>query len=168
MRLTLRLLAGLIPAAALANCGTDAIGVDACRQIEAARCSALLSCPAAAGGFTSAAQVDACTLFYRDQCLHGIESTRVPEEAETTACVAAVQATAACAKAGAATMEGCAAAPLVSTADPKTIAPCAAILGQVHLLNACAFVSATPDAGVTPTPTSDAGNDAASADAAAD
>jgi hypothetical protein len=150
----------------LPSCGTDAVGVDVCRQIETARCSALLSCPVAQGGFTKPEEVDACTLFYRDQCLHGIQSTTVPTDAQSTTCVSAVKAAAVCAKAGAATLEGCAGAALVPTADPKAIAPCSAILLRVDELAACAFVDAPPDAGTpTPdaaTPDADAGGDAAS------
>ena len=153
----------------LPGCGTDAVGVEACRQIEAARCSALRSCPVAQGGFKSDDEVDACTLFYRDQCLHGIESTTAPTDAQLTGCVNAVKATAACAKAGTPTMEGCPAAPLVSPMEASGLTPCNAILKAADHLAACNFVDAMPDAGGPPVPdaATDAG-DAAASDASAE
>jgi hypothetical protein len=145
-------------ALAPASCGSDAVGVDACRSIETARCEAAPVC-----GFT-AEQVEACSLFYRDECLHGVENADAgtPTKAVIDGCVAAVNATAACAKAGAKSIEGCAGAELLSTAD-ATLTPCKVLLEKVDLLAACAFATAPPavDAGT------DAATDAAS-DAAAD
>lgn len=149
-------LGGLVPA-----CTTGAVGVEACRSIEAARCEALRACPVALGGYTTDAQVNACTLFYRDECLHGVESKAAPSDNEANACVAAVRATAACAKAGADSLDGCAGAEL-ETGDPKAISPCAVILSAVDQLKACSFVDAA-DAGAAD---ADAGKD--SGDAAAD
>jgi hypothetical protein len=135
----------------LPSCGTDAVGVKACRQIEAARCEALLSCPASQHGFERAEQVDACKLFYRDDCLHGLASSREPAESEVTGCVAAVKATAACAKAGAATMTDCAGATLVASdvasEAPSEVSPCAVILKKVEKLSDCAFTYEIPDGG---------------------
>ena len=136
----------LLTALAPASCGTDAVGVEACRTIETARCEAATAC-----GFT-AEKVESCTLFYRDQCLHGVESADagVPATEVIDACVAAINATAACAKAGAAKIDGCAGAALITGAEP-TLAPCVVLQEKVELLAACAFVSAVPveDAGVT-------------------
>lgn len=136
----------LLAALAPASCGTDAVGVDACRTIETARCEAATAC-----GFT-AAKVDACTLFYRDQCLHGVENADagVPATKVVDACVAAINATAACAKAGAKTVDGCAGAALVAGAD-HALAPCVVLQEKVELLAACAFAAAPPaaDAGAT-------------------
>ncbi len=50
-----------------AGCGTDAQGIDECRNIEQARCAAAKSC-----GLIGAADVPECQRFYRDQCLHGL------------------------------------------------------------------------------------------------
>ncbi len=151
----LRPLAGLLLSAALAafalltlvapaSCGSDAVGVDSCRAIETARCEAATAC-----GF-SEEKVQTCTLFYRDECLHGVENADAGEPASTTvdACVAAVNATAACAKAGAKTIEGCAGAALLAGADVK-LAPCVILQDKVELLAACAFatLAPTPDAG---------------------
>lgn len=141
---------------ALTSCGTDAAAIEACRQIEAARCDAMQAC-----GMSAAAAV-ACTDFYRDQCLHGVDNPEAePTTAEIDACVAAVKATSACARAGAANMAACPAAPLAASAD-AALTPCNVIGENAHLLAACAFAVKVP-----PASTSDAGSDAAS-DAAAD
>jgi hypothetical protein len=144
----------LVLVLAPASCGSDAVGVDACRSIETARCEAATAC-----GFTEE-QVQSCTLFYRDQCLHGIENADAgtPATEVVDACIAAVNATAACAKAGAKTLDGCAGAALLTSADPA-LAPCTILLEKVDLLGACAFATAPPKL--------DAGADAA-ADAATD
>jgi hypothetical protein len=47
------------------GCGTDAVGVSSCRDIELARCDAAASC----GTVDDAAE---CRRFYHDQCLHGL------------------------------------------------------------------------------------------------
>ena len=126
------------------SCGSDAVGVDACRTIETARCEAATAC-----GFTEA-QVQSCTLFYRDECLHGVENADAGTPATPTvdACVAAVNATAACAKAGAKTIGGCAGAPLIAGAS-VALTPCAILEQKVDLLAACAFATLVPvpDAG---------------------
>jgi len=54
---------------AAAGCGTDPQGVDACREVEQARCRRAPSCPEM--GIPSD-QVQACIEFVRDQCLHGL------------------------------------------------------------------------------------------------
>ena len=151
----LRPLAGLLLSASLAagvlftllaptSCGSDAVGVDECRTIEMARCEAATAC-----GFTPE-KVQSCTLFYRDECLHGVENADAGTPAATTvdACVAAVNATAACARAGAKTINGCAGAKLLGGAD-VTLAPCTILQSKVELLAACAFATLvpTPDAG---------------------
>ena len=139
------------------SCGTDAVGVDACRSIETARCEAATAC-----GFSDE-KVQSCTLFYRDQCLHGIENADAgaPATEVVDACVAAVNATAACAKAGAKTIDGCAGAELLASAD-RTLAPCTVLLEKVDLLAACAFATAppAPDAGTKSDAATDAATDA--------
>ena len=133
-----------------ASCGSDAVGVDACRAIETARCEAATAC-----GFTEE-QVQSCTLFYRDECLHGVENADAgtPTTPTIDACVAAVNATAACARANAKTIEGCAGATLVNGGN-VTLAPCVILQNKVELLAACAFASLAPiaDAGVADTAT---------------
>ncbi len=54
-----------------AGCGTDAVGVDECRDIEEARCEAAQFCDIVD-------DVDACKRFYRDQCLHGLANGEQP------------------------------------------------------------------------------------------
>ena len=134
------LFVGLTPA----GCGTDAVGVDACRTIENARCEAATAC-----GFTEE-KVQACVLFYRDQCLHGVANADAgePATASTDACVAAVNATAACAKSGAKSIAGCAGAALITGGD-ATLTPCVVLQERVEILAACAFATALPvvDAG---------------------
>ncbi len=134
------------------GCGSDAVGVDACRTIETARCEAATAC-----GFTEE-KVQSCTLFYRDECLHGVENADAgtPSTPAVDACVAALNATAACAKAGAKTIEGCAGAKLIDGAS-VTLAPCVILQDKVDLLAACAFATLVPVA--------DAGTGDAAADA---
>jgi hypothetical protein len=81
VRLLARLLivaavASLPVGAALVSCGTDAVGINACREVEEARCNAAPVCEGA--GFN----VSACAQFYQDECLVGIEN---PSDAGDTA-----------------------------------------------------------------------------------
>lgn len=145
---------------ALASCGTSAAGIEACRQIEAARCEAMQACG------LSADEAASCSSFYHDQCLHGVEDpTANPDTSTIDACVAAVNAAGACARGGAANMAACPAAPLVPSANATALTPCAVISQNAHLLVACAFV--VKDEAPPPASTSDAGSDATS-DAASD
>jgi hypothetical protein len=146
---------------AIASC-TDAVGIEACRAIETARCESAQYC-----GFTEDQSLR-CVEFYHDQCLHGIENAEEPPgETDTKLCVDAVRAVAGCAQKAAATMADCPNAPLVATAS-TTLTPCLVILKHAHLLQACAFVSGTEPV-APPTPDSgsaDSGGD--SGDAAGD
>jgi hypothetical protein len=77
------------------GCGTDAIGVGECKQIEEARCRAAAKCPEIPLGninHASGTDVDACIRFYDVACLHGLE---VPDQGAiaTAACVQAINAT---------------------------------------------------------------------------
>lgn len=144
---------GLVP-----SCGTDAVGVEACRAIESARCDALVSCPKEQHGFTED-QAAACKLFYRDDCLHGIANNDAGADVVLTpnkdACVKAIAATAACAKEGAKTMADCAGAKLVMTANAAAVSPCDMLAGSVvgnsvsvagvELLDDCKFVVKVDD-----------------------
>lgn len=75
-------------------CGTDAVGIEACRQIESARCRQAPNCPN-----ISLAQplhpgpgtrdVDACVRFYNDACQHGLV-VGDPGGPSVNACVAAI------------------------------------------------------------------------------
>jgi hypothetical protein len=88
----LALTAGLGAAA----CGNGANSVDACRQLESARCVRAQSCgldlefPLHEG--TSAADaVTACQLYYQDACLHGLVTPLVPTSKDVSNCLAAIQ-----------------------------------------------------------------------------
>jgi hypothetical protein len=71
-------------------CGTDAVGVDACRQIQQARCRQAPACGIAAPNHTSGTDVDACIRFYNDACLHGLSIGSDPGPASVNACVDAI------------------------------------------------------------------------------
>ena len=160
---------GLVP-----SCGTGAVGVDACRSIESARCDALVSCPKEQHGLAED-QVAACKLFYRDDCLHGIENNDAGADVVLTdkdACVKAIAATAVCAKAGAKTMDGCAGATLVMTANASAVSPCDMLAGSVvdnsvrvagvELLKDCNFVLKV-DGGATSSASSSSGSSSSAA-----
>jgi hypothetical protein len=75
-----------------AGCGTDAVGVQACRQIQEARCQQAPACgislqPPYHG---NGSDVDACIRFYNDQCLHGLASGADPGPIAVNKCVAAI------------------------------------------------------------------------------
>ena len=74
------------------GCGTDAQGIDDCRQIEQARCAAAKNC-----GIIS--DIPACQRFYRDQCLHGLP-VAPPGSVKLQACVTTIQAAGMCATQG--------------------------------------------------------------------
>ena len=75
------------------SCGTDAVGVDDCRDIETARCEAAASCQ----GDLHVEDVDACKRYYRDHCLHGLRVEDEPGAPVLNACVRAIEAAGACA-----------------------------------------------------------------------
>ena len=63
---------------AIAGCGTDATGVQTCKDVEEARCRAAASCPAVQitpPYYANGSSVDACIRFYDVACLHGLAVT---------------------------------------------------------------------------------------------
>jgi hypothetical protein len=85
-------LALLLAGPAVVNgCGTDAVDVDGCRQIEEARCRQIPACGISFERpyFTSGTDVDACVRFYDDACLHGL-AVSDPGPSAVSACVAAI------------------------------------------------------------------------------
>jgi len=64
-------------------CGTDAVGVEACRKIEDARCTRFHGCELIA-------DLAACQRFYRDQCLGGVPGKVTPNASQVNSCVAAI------------------------------------------------------------------------------
>jgi hypothetical protein len=96
----LMLAAGLCAAAAIAvACGTDATGVETCREIESARCrqAFVLGCtninlavPPHRG--SPGTDVEACQQYYDVACLHGLETNNDPgpNGPDTQACLAVI------------------------------------------------------------------------------
>ncbi len=85
-------MAAALPAGlALTSCGTAAVGVAACQQIELARCKLAPSCD-------PSFDVTRCELFYRDECEVGIQNADAGGNLTTQAgpCVAQLQSMVAC------------------------------------------------------------------------
>src|SRR6188768_427056 len=70
------------------GCGTDAQGINECREIERARCTAAKEC-----GIVS--DVDDCQRFYRDHCLHGLPVSP-PGSVKVQECVSTIRAAGQC------------------------------------------------------------------------
>jgi hypothetical protein len=107
-------LPSLVAVAAGSACGTDAVGVQACRQIEEARCRRAPACGISIDPpyHTGGSDVDECIRFYDDACLHGLTTGDTPSGTQLEACVAAIN--------GAGTTgDGCS---IVSA--PEVAAPC--------------------------------------------
>ena len=85
----------------LSACDTGAVGVESCREIEYARCSAAVHCPSM---FTIPSQAE-CRRYYRDHCLHGLPLAQDPGAAVVTPCVNAIEAIGECAGASKFTKE---------------------------------------------------------------
>jgi hypothetical protein len=90
-------LVSALGAAAAVACGNDAVGVQACRQIETARCEVAPSCPTQFPTFATVPVPDgdpvtACVRYYNDACLHGIVTTVAPSQLSVNQCVAEIQA----------------------------------------------------------------------------
>lgn len=88
--LTALLGAGIVTAAAA--CSSSATGVDACKEIETARCK---NAPACGISLTTPVsrdgrEVDSCIRFYADACNHGLASKASPSSTDVNACVAAI------------------------------------------------------------------------------
>lgn len=89
------LLAALALFASSTACGTDPVGVDACRRIEKVRCESAPTCGIDLrrqphSGDTPESDVAACIRFYDDECLHGLTLTREPAASDVDACVNAI------------------------------------------------------------------------------
>jgi hypothetical protein len=124
----------------VAGCGTDAVDIDGCKQIEEARCRQAPACgiPIDRPWFTSGTDVDSCIRFYDIACLHGLDVSD-PGPSAVSACVAAIQ------------------------ADTKSKDGCAVVRQPQTDLAACGWLippASAPDASDAPS--------AASPDAAAD
>jgi hypothetical protein len=135
-----------------AGCGTDAVGVDECRDIEEARCEAAQFCDIVD-------DVDACKRFYRDQCLHGLANGEQPGAPDVKKCVASIKNAGQCAKNGVETLADCVPKPSEKTALTKV---CDVVLTP-ELVTECDFLAKPvelPDAASEPAVTPDSGGDA--------
>ena len=141
-----------------AGCGTDAKGVDDCRDIEEARCVAAKSCELLS-------DVDGCKRFYRDQCLHGL-AVASPGSNQVKLCVAAIQNAGTCAGQGDgsnALLESC--SPPISASNATKACD---VVKEPELATDCAFLVAAPAAGGSGgESTGSSGGDAASGAAGA-
>jgi hypothetical protein len=78
------------------SCGSAGVGVDACRQVESARCVWGPACGVNMGvpvrRSESTSPVDDCIRYYNDACLHGLVAAAEPSQANVDACVGAINA----------------------------------------------------------------------------
>ena len=115
------------------GCGTSAVGVDDCRDIEQARCDAARAC----GTVTDAGE---CKRFYRDHCLHGLP-TAAPPRTDVDACITTINNLTICANAYGgqdATLEQC---PAVAAADSTRVCEVVAAPERAY---ACSFLAGKP------------------------
>lgn len=94
VRAGVALASALMIAGAMA-CGSEAVGVDACRKIEGARCENARSCGIdltnpVHRGTSPSDDVGACKRFYDDACLHGLVAPTDPGTVAVQACVDAI------------------------------------------------------------------------------
>jgi hypothetical protein len=80
----------------IAACGTEAAGVDACRQVEEARCDRMVDCQIPYSRPHHGGDVEACKRFYRDACLHGLVNGTPPGDLLLAACVEKIRTTTDC------------------------------------------------------------------------
>lgn len=116
------------------GCGTDAKGIDSCREIEEERCRQAPACPAQFR-VSSEEEVKACVRYYRDQCLHGLTGAE-PGKPALDACLQTLKRAGSCAKSGVTKLDECSAAPSTQT---SLTSPCE-ILVQPEKTAECAFL----------------------------
>jgi hypothetical protein len=91
MRRLVALVMSIFAVALYAACGSDATGIDACRQIETARCQAAPACGISLSTPPAVSDdVNGCISFYNDACLHGLEVSD-PGTPAISACVNEIQ-----------------------------------------------------------------------------
>jgi hypothetical protein len=116
------------------GCGTKAVGIDECRDIERARCRAGAYC-----GIVD--DVPACERYYRDHCLHGL-ATKPPSGAVVAACVQNIEAAGRCASKGAETpLNAC-----DEDVSPRrgNLRTACDVVAHPELTSECAFLTDTP------------------------
>ncbi len=76
-------------------CGTDAVGVEACREVERARCRRAPSCgidlSRPVHRDAPERDVTECVRFYEDACLHGLANPVDPGTIAVQACVQTIK-----------------------------------------------------------------------------
>lgn len=117
------------------GCGTNAVGVDECRDIERARCRAGDPC-----GIID--DVAACERYYRDHCLHGL-ATKPPSGAVVDACVQVIETAGRCASADpGARLDEC---DETVTLDPRrSLVTACDVVAHPELTTECAFLTDVP------------------------
>ena len=121
------------------GCGTDAKGVDDCREIERARCDAAYACG-------QVSDLDQCRRFYRDHCLHGLAVTP-PPHGRVEACVSTIQKASACVKragAGVSLADCELDGGEVVTTDPIGISFACELVSTPERTGECSFLTPTP------------------------
>jgi hypothetical protein len=127
-------------ATGFAGCGSAGVGLDECRSVENARCSAAAHCDL---GLTSTAKVEQCTQFARDNCLHGLLAPP-PHPGTVDRCLHAIQAAGNCARRlGGETHATNCPGLLGSFATPETTTVCD-VIDAPDLASECAFLTTTP------------------------
>lgn len=129
------------------GCEGDAVGVDACTQIEQRRCELAPACAGKAGipNIKDEVSIQNCKDLYRDHCLVGLENTsREPNKDEIDACLAALTATTDCQKNGVTEMSAC----LGVVVDDGSASPCT-VFAHPERLAACKFIESTSTAATT-------------------
>ena len=115
------------------GCGTSAVGVDDCRDIEQARCEAAAACH-------TVSDIAECKRFYRDQCLHGLPTAAPPRESVDD-CVTAIHNLTLCVKVGGTKVE-------LADCDPSVPAQDATLACEVakapERAYACSFLAGEP------------------------
>jgi hypothetical protein len=114
------------------SCGTDAVGVSECREVEQARCAAAVNC-----GF---ADVEECQRFYRDHCLHGVAIEEV-NQVEVDSCVATLENAGRCAAEQPDSAPAACAVPIPTQSEVAKV--CDVVLAP-ELASACAFLRPAP------------------------
>jgi len=76
-----------------AACGTDAVGVEACRDLETLRCEQAAGCGFDLGvpRHRDKRPIEGCVAHYRDACLHGLVSRVEPSSVQLKACMDAIR-----------------------------------------------------------------------------
>lgn len=124
------------------GCGTKAVGVEDCRDIEQARCQTGSSCPDA-NGAPLIEDVAACQRYYRDHCLHGL-AVKPPGGATVSACVQIIEAAGRCAKDDPNSDLGC----TETTSQPrKGLSKACDVFTHPELTDECSFLLDTPPEG---------------------